>query len=187
MGIAETSREVIKKPRKAWMRYLMLAAGLALGLLLIAFGSVRSGSKDKNTESDSELMREYAAAVEEKATRLCESTAGVVRGSVTVTVTLGCGYETVYAEDGEKKTASSGTSVSGKYATVGSGSSEQPADKDRDPRSGHCRHRRGMPRRRKRVDARRADGSSFRRVWRGDKQNLYIGEQLRAKFSKKRA
>ena len=46
--------------------------------------------------------------------------------SVTVTVTLECGYETVYAEDGEKKTASSGTSVSGKYATVGSGSSEQP-------------------------------------------------------------
>ena len=126
MSMTETSREVIKKPRKVWMRYLMLAAGLALGLLLIAFGSVRSGREDKNTESDSELMREYAAAVEEKATRLCESAAGVVRGSVTVTVTLECGYETVYAEDGEKKTASSGTSVSGKYATVGSGSSEQP-------------------------------------------------------------
>ena len=70
MSMTETSREVIKKPRKVWMRYLMLAAGLALGLLLIAFGSVRSGSKDKNTESDSELMRDYAAAGEEKATRL---------------------------------------------------------------------------------------------------------------------
>jgi len=63
---------------------------------------------------------------QEKVRKLCESVEGVGRGTVTVAVTLECGYETVYAEDSEKKTSQSGETVSGKYTKTGSGSSERP-------------------------------------------------------------
>lgn len=125
MDTKGSSLEGIKKPKKAWMRYLLLAAGLVLGLALIAFGS-GGGEKSGKVSNEGKDMLEYAAAMEEKAVRLCESVSGVTRGTVTVTVTFECGYESVYAEDSDKKNTSSGSSVSGKYATVGSGSSQQP-------------------------------------------------------------
>ena len=114
-----------KKARPAWRRYLLLAAGLAAGLLLIAFGS-SGGKKTDSAVSDAAEINAYAAALEEKARALCESAAGVGRGSVTVTVTLDGGFDAVYAEDSEKKTSGTGESVTGKYATVGGGSSETP-------------------------------------------------------------
>ena len=114
-----------KKARPAWRRYLLLAAGLAAGLLLIAFGS-SGGKKTDSAVSDAAEINAYAAALEEKARALCESASGVGRGSVTVTITLDGGFDAVYAEDSEKKTSGTGESVTGKYATVGGGSSEAP-------------------------------------------------------------
>ena len=104
-----------KKARPAWRRYLLLAAGLAAGLLLIAFGS-SGGKKTDSAVSDAAEINAYAAALEEKARALCESASGVGRGSVTVTVTLDGGFDAVYAEDSEKKTSGTGESVTGKYA-----------------------------------------------------------------------
>ncbi len=118
-----------KKPRAAWQRYLLLAAGLAAGLLLIAFGSSSGnsgGSGHKARENDIASMNEYAAALEAKARSLCEAVVGVGDGSVTVTVTLEGGFRNIYAEDSEKKSSQSGESVTGRHLTVGSGSSETP-------------------------------------------------------------
>lgn len=89
-------------------------------------GSGRSTAGTEKAADDSAAMRDYAAETEEKVRKLCESVEGVGRGTVTVVVTLECGYETVYAEDSEKKTSQSGETVSGKYTKTGSGSSERP-------------------------------------------------------------
>lgn len=107
-------------------RMILLAAGLALGLLLIAFGAFGEKTQSSEPINDAELMTEYALLLEEKATRLCEACRGVTPGTVMVTVTLERGYETVYAENEEDRMTSSGSELSGKYATVGSGSYEAP-------------------------------------------------------------
>lgn len=86
----------------------------------------RAAKKTDSAVSDAAEINAYAAALEEKARALCESASGVGRGSVTVTVTLDGGFDAVYAEDSEKKTSGTGESVTGKYATVGGGSSETP-------------------------------------------------------------
>lgn len=112
-----------KSPRPAWQRYLLLAAGLAAGLAMIAFGSGGSG-RQKNTVNDAAEVAEYSAMLEEKARSLCEAVVG--GGSVRVTVTLEGGFCNIYAEDSEKKTANGSDSLSKKHITVGSGTSEAP-------------------------------------------------------------
>ena len=122
----DIKEKAASKPKKKWVRYLLLASGLVFGLVLIFVGSGRSTAGTEKAADDSAAMRDYAAETEEKVRKLCESVEGVGRGTVTVAVTLECGYETVYAEDSEKKTSQSGETVSGKYTKTGSGSSERP-------------------------------------------------------------
>ena len=76
---------------------------ILLSLIHILFvGSGRSTAGTEKADDDSAAMRDYAAETEEKVRKLCESVEGVGRGTVTVAVTLECGYETVYAEDSER-------------------------------------------------------------------------------------
>ena len=126
----DIKEKAASKPKKKWVRYLLLASGLVFGLVLIFVGSGRSTAGTEKADDDSAAMRDYAAETEEKVRKLCESVEGVGRGTVTVAVTLECGYETVYAEDSEKKTSQSGETVSGKYTKTGSGSSERPIKMD---------------------------------------------------------
>lgn len=120
----------VNSPRK---RIILLAAGALLGILLIAIGSLggsvggsaRSGSVgDGGIEDEARRMREYREEIEASVCALCEAAEGVGGGSVTVSVTLGGGYENVYATSGERRQSSGGDSTKTEYLTVGSGSSE---------------------------------------------------------------
>lgn len=120
----------VKSPRK---RIILLAAGALLGILLIVIGSLGgsaggsagSGSVgDGGIDDEARRMREYREEIEARVRALCEATEGVGGGSVTVSVTLGGGYENVYATSGERRQSSGGDSTKTEYLTVGSGSSE---------------------------------------------------------------
>lgn len=105
-------------------RLLMLAAGGLVGVLLLLYGSGRLGGSvaaEKMSTNEHADLEQYAARLEESMGRLCSNVAGV--SNVTVAVTLGSGFEYVYAVD--QKTKSDGVSEK-KYITVGNGSGETP-------------------------------------------------------------
>lgn len=108
-------------------KYVFVIFGIVVGFLLVILGG-RSDSTAKNSSSaadrDIALMNEYAAEVEKEVGRLCSEVYGVY-GNIVVTVTLESGYEVIYATEKESKAASGSQSMSDKYATVGSGSSEK--------------------------------------------------------------
>lgn len=111
------------------LKIILLAVGAMLGVLLIIIGSIggssgteRAGGDDGDEET--RRMREYREETEARVRALCEAVCGVGDGSVTVTVTLGGGYENVYATSGERRQSQSGDSTKTEYLTVGNGSSE---------------------------------------------------------------
>ena len=89
------------------------AVGLALGVLLMLFGSF-GGLSDRDGQETGELAsaEEYRIQVEERIVSLCSAVRGA--GEVRVFVTVSGGYEYVYSVDER-----------GECVTVGSGSSER--------------------------------------------------------------
>lgn len=105
-------------------KWLLIIAGVIAGIMLLLYGGGRLGGESSaermNTSEHSDLA-EYTERLEESIRRLCSNVPGV--SDVTVAVTLGSGFEYVYAVDIKSKTDGA---VERKYITVGSGSGQTP-------------------------------------------------------------
>ncbi len=102
------------------LKYLMLAFGVILGVALLLLGN---DGKTKNTTDIGEArdILEYSEMLEAKITALCESTLGV--GKAFVVVTLEGGFEEVYAKNELVKSTDNGISSEKEYVIIGNGSS----------------------------------------------------------------
>lgn len=129
-GVGSEGRGTGSAAKNPRVKIILLAAGALLGILLIAVGSIggsaRSGNEgDGGIDDEVRRMCEYREDAEARACELCEAVRGVGAGSVKVTVTLGGGYENVYATSDERRQSQSGDSSKTEYLTVGNGSSEE--------------------------------------------------------------
>lgn len=93
---------------------------LILGLLLLIVPGASSGNR--SSSSGEERLTVYITDLENKIGSLCSKINGV--SSVSVTVYVDTGFETVYAYNEESKATSNGINSEKKYVTVGSGSDE---------------------------------------------------------------
>lgn len=92
-------------------RYLLIGAGLLIGILLLVVGNFDTESADKAVVVQTFSAEEYCEMLEKRLAALLSSVDGA--GEVRVMVSLEGGYQSVYEKDGE-----------GVCVTVGSGSSE---------------------------------------------------------------
>lgn len=103
-------KEKIKLPAGRG-KYLLIGAGLLVGVLLLVAGNFDTDSADKAAVVESFSAEEYCEILERRLAALLSSVEGA--GEVRVMVSLEGGYQSVYEKDGD-----------GVPVTVGSGSSE---------------------------------------------------------------
>lgn len=103
-------KEKIKLPAGRG-KYLLIGAGLLVGVLLLVAGNFDTDSADKAAVVESFSAEEYCEILERRLVALLSSVEGA--GEVRVMVSLEGGYQSVYEKDGD-----------GVPVTVGSGSSE---------------------------------------------------------------
>ncbi len=104
---------------KGGMRLWLIILAASVGVLLLVFGSKLEKKEEASTDPvysvDTDEMVRYQSYLEERIRVLCRSVKGV--GEVSAVVTLGGGYESVYATQ-----LKNGDEV---YVIVGSGSSAE--------------------------------------------------------------
>ncbi len=76
--------------------FLLITAGIILGLLLVFSDNPKSDNN--NTESYSEFINSYTNSIEKRLAELVDDIDGA--SNAKVMITLKCGSETVYASDG---------------------------------------------------------------------------------------
>lgn len=115
-----------EKNSKKSVKIILLLLGAALGLFLLLYGGYaeKAGTSDtKETELLAEQSMDadkYAEDAERRIAELCQRVRGA--GEVHVSVTLGCGYTAVYAQNSQ----SSASGYKNEFVLTGSGSSEKP-------------------------------------------------------------
>ena len=105
------------------MRWGAVILAGALGVLLLLFGGNLEEKKEKGTEAVMAVPNDveaYGREVEERVKELCSTVAGA--GESRVAVTLGGGYEALYAVNSQ----SNSTGSRKEFVMSGSGSSEEP-------------------------------------------------------------
>ena len=118
--MSENTTTSAKKGRKP----ILLFFGVALGVLLLLFGSMGIGEKSQKDEKEASAEPSsldpvaYARSVEEQVVSLCSRVQGA--GQVSAVVTLKGGYRAVYATDAQSNSSGYKSSM----VLVGSGSSE---------------------------------------------------------------
>lgn len=119
----ETPERCVKAMKKSG-KLAIAAVGIALGVILLIFGS-RVGEREENLSPNmspsgavTRTIDEYRADLEARMENICAQVAGV--GAVEVVVTLEGGFEYVYAYDIKSTVGGESTS----YITIGSGDNE---------------------------------------------------------------
>lgn len=103
-------KEKIKLPAGRG-KYLLIGAGLLIGILLLVAGNFDADRLDQTAVGEAISAEEYCEMLEKRLVILLSAVEGA--GEVRVMVSLESGYRSVYEKDGE-----------GVPVTVGSGSSE---------------------------------------------------------------
>ena len=116
-----SKNETVNKNNKTKFIILAFAAVFGIVLLLVGGDSLKSNENEEiSAETEVPDAKEFEKEVEEKIIKLCEGVRGA--GRVSVVVTLGSGYNAVYAQNSQ----SSGSGYRNEFVLFGNGSNEKP-------------------------------------------------------------
>ncbi len=122
MSKEKTVSDFYKKSNKKWYKFIIIAIGGGLGIMLLVIGGGFGKSENADlsaTYLPTDGADEYAEMLEERVAEICSGVSGA--GNVSVFVSLKGGYRTVYAIDSQAN--SSG--YKNEIVMSGSGSGKQ--------------------------------------------------------------